>query len=169
MATAAGREHVTSPGFAGHRRGTKNLRPILEASVQFGIRIVTVYAFSTENWNRPQPEVDAILTILGEAIKQETPELHANGRTNSASRLAGGGAHTPRCTVSKRPLALTCHNQRLILNVAFNYGGRAEIVRALRGIIRAGLPGRIRHGRHRQPVSLHGGTAGPRSDYSARR
>ena len=95
MGTAAGRGHVTSPGSPAIGRGTKNLRPILEASVQFGIRIVTVYAFSTENWNRPQAEVEAILTILGEAIKQETPELHAQRRTDSTSRLAGGGAHTP--------------------------------------------------------------------------
>ena len=127
------------PRIAGHRRGTKNLRPILEASVQFGIRIVTVYAFSTENWNRPQPEVDAILTILGEAIKQETPELHANGvQIRHLGSLEGVPTHLAHRI--QEALALTCHNQRLILNVAFNYGGRAEIVRALRGIIRAGLP-----------------------------
>lgn len=127
------------PRIAGHRRGTKNLRPILEASVQFGIRIVTVYAFSTENWNRPQPEVDAILTILGEAIKQETPELHANGvQIRHLGSLEGVPTHLAHRI--QEALALTRHNQRLILNVAFNYGGRAEIVRALRGIIRAGLP-----------------------------
>lgn len=127
------------PRIAGHRRGTKNLRPILEASVQFGIRIVTVYAFSTENWNRPQPEVDAILTILGEAIKQETPELHANGvQIRHLGSLEGVPTHL--ADRIQEALALTRHNQRLILNVAFNYGGRAEIVRALQGIIRAGLP-----------------------------
>lgn len=127
------------PRIAGHRRGTKNLRPILEASVQFGIRIVTVYAFSTENWNRPQAEVEAILTILGEAIKQETPELHANGvQIRHLGSLEGVPTHLAHRI--KEALDLTRHNQRLILNVAFNYGGRAEIVRALRGIIRAGLP-----------------------------
>ena len=127
------------PRVAGHRRGTKNLRPILEASVQFGIRIVTVYAFSTENWNRPQSEVDAILTILGEAIKRETPELHANGvRIRHLGSLEGVPTHL--ADRIQEALALTRHNQRLILNVAFNYGGRAEIVRALQGIIRAGLP-----------------------------
>ena len=127
------------PRIAGHRRGTKNLRPILEASVQFGIRIVTVYAFSTENWNRPQAEVDAILTILGEAIKRETPELHANGvQIRHLGSLEGVPTHL--ADRIQEALALTRHNQRLILNIAFNYGGRAEIVRALQGIIRAGLP-----------------------------
>ena len=127
------------PRIAGHRRGTKNLRPILEASVQFGIRIVTVYAFSTENWNRPQTEVDAILTILGEAIKRETPELHANGvRIRHLGSLEGVPTHLAHRI--QEALALTRHNQRLILNVAFNYGGRAEIVQAIQGIIRAGLP-----------------------------
>ncbi len=127
------------PRIAGHRRGTKNLRPILEASVQFGIRFVTVYAFSTENWNRPQAEVDAILTILGEAIKRETPELHANGvRIRHLGSLERVPTHLTHRI--QEALALTRHNQRLTLNVAFNYGGRAEIVRAIQGIIRAGLP-----------------------------
>ena len=84
------------PRIAGHRRGTKNLRPILEASVQFGIRIVTVYAFSTENWNRPQAEVDAILTILGEAIKRENAGTARQRGTDSAPRLTGRGTHAPR-------------------------------------------------------------------------
>lgn len=126
------------PRVAGHRHGTDNLRPILEAAVQFGIQIVTVYAFSTENWQRPRAEVDAILTILGEAIERETPQLHANGvQIRHLGSLDGVPVHLAHRI--RAALELTRHNRRLILNVAFNYGGRAEIVRAIQGIVRAGM------------------------------
>src|SRR5579875_3550883 len=67
------------PRLAGHRAGTENTRRIIEACVEFGVPMLTLYAFSTENWYRPREEVDGLLAILAEVIDRELAELHANG------------------------------------------------------------------------------------------
>jgi undecaprenyl diphosphate synthase len=67
------------PRLAGHRAGTENTRRIIESCVEFGVRILTLYAFSTENWQRPREEVDGLLHILAQVIDRETPALHENG------------------------------------------------------------------------------------------
>src|SRR4030042_1540201 len=67
------------PRLAGHRAGTENLRPILRACAEFGIQILTVWAFSTENWRRPEEEVKGLLRILQEMIRREVRELHKEG------------------------------------------------------------------------------------------
>src|SRR3712207_802019 len=67
------------PRLAGHRAGTENIRTIIEGCVEFGVQYLTLYAFSTENWRRPQHEVTGLMTILGEVIDRETKELHRNG------------------------------------------------------------------------------------------
>lgn len=127
------------PRLAGHRAGTENLRRILRAAVEFGIRILTIYAFSTENWERPRDEVEGLLDIMERMIDRELPELHREG---VQIRHVGRLERVPDRLAAKirQALELTRDNQRLILNVAFNYGGRAEIVDAVRRIIRDGVP-----------------------------
>lgn len=127
------------PRIAGHRAGVENIRRILEASGKFGIRILTLYAFSTENWNRPREEVQGLMDILAEVIDRETPELHRNGiRLRHLGRLEGLSATLQQKV--HQAIALTSNNDRLILNIAFNYGGRAEIVDAVRRIVAEGVP-----------------------------
>jgi undecaprenyl diphosphate synthase len=119
------------PRLAGHRAGTENLRRILRACVDLGIKVLTIYAFSTENWERPQSEVRGLMSILERVIDRELKELNANGvQIRHIGRLEGVSERLQRKI--KQALEVTSHNERLILNVAFNYGGRAEIVDAVR-------------------------------------
>jgi undecaprenyl diphosphate synthase len=123
------------PRLAGHRAGTENLRPILEACVEFGIEILTIWAFSTENWQRPETEVKGLLRILERMIQRELRELHKQG---VQLRHIGQLDHLPE-RLQKQVLdaiELTKDNNRITLNVAFDYGGRAEIVHAVQQIIR---------------------------------
>ena len=124
--------------LAGHRAGTENIRPIIEGCVELGIEILTLYAFSTENWRRPADEVNGLFEILGEVIDQETQDLHRNGvRLRHIGRLEG----LPTALQERVRFAvdLTQRNTRLTVNVAFNYGGRDEIVEAARRMLRDGL------------------------------
>jgi undecaprenyl diphosphate synthase len=126
------------PRVAGHKAGTDNLRRVLRACSDFGIKVLTVYAFSTENWGRPADEVSGLMTILGQAIRRETQDLHANNvRILHSGRLEGVA---PRLAQQiQDAVALTVNNTRITLNVAFNYGGRAEIVDAIKHILRDGV------------------------------
>jgi undecaprenyl diphosphate synthase len=127
------------PRLAGHRAGTENIRNIVEACVEQGVEYLTLYAFSTENWSRPDNEVQGLLRILAEVIERETPELDRNG---AQLRHIGTMDGVPQdlADAINGAVAFTAHNSRLILNVAFNYGGRAEIVDAVRRIVREGIP-----------------------------
>ncbi|MGD1995724.1 MAG: isoprenyl transferase [Anaerolineae bacterium] len=127
------------PRLAGHRAGTENLRRVLRATVDFGIRILTVYAFSTENWGRPDSEVQGLMNLMGRMIDRELPELHERG---VQIRHVGRLERVPEQLKEKihHALELTKDNQRLILNVAFNYGGRTEIVDAVQSIIAERIP-----------------------------
>ncbi|NPV66671.1 MAG: isoprenyl transferase [Anaerolineae bacterium] len=127
------------PRRAGHEAGTENLRRVIRASVEFGVKILTIYAFSTENWNRPRWEVRALLHILESVIDRELDELNAEG---VQLRHLGEPDRLPVKLQQKvrHAIELTRNNDRLILNIAFNYGGRDEIVRAVRRIIADGLP-----------------------------
>jgi undecaprenyl diphosphate synthase len=122
------------PRLAGHRAGTENTRRIIEACVEFGVPVLTLYAFSTENWQRPRDEVDGLFHILGQVIDREVPNLHANGVRLRHIGSPEGLPATLRQRV-ERAVALTRDNQRLLLNVAFNYGGRAEILNAVRRML----------------------------------
>lgn len=125
------------PRLAGHKAGTENIRPILRAATQFGIKVLTIYAFSTENWGRPPDEVAGLMNLLGQVIRREVKDLHGNDVCiRHSGRLEGIAPHLAQQI--QDAVALTCHNQRITLNVAFNYGGRAEIVDAIRHIIRDG-------------------------------
>jgi undecaprenyl diphosphate synthase len=127
------------PRLAGHRAGVDNLRRVLEASVEYGIQILTIYAFSTENWNRPKSEVQGLITILEEVIDRELKSLHENGvQLRHIGRLER--LDTKLQDKVHHAIELTKDNDRLILNVAWNYGGRAEIVHAVQEIIRDGVP-----------------------------
>jgi undecaprenyl diphosphate synthase len=122
------------PRLAGHRAGTENLRRVIEACVEFGVRYLTLYAFSTENWGRPMEEVRGLMRILEDVIDRELAELHKQG-----TRLLHIG-RLDRLKPSLRQKVLdaieyTKDNDRLILCVAFNYGGRDEIVCAIQHMI----------------------------------
>jgi undecaprenyl diphosphate synthase len=125
------------PRLAGHQAGTENLRNILRASVEFGIKFLTIYAFSTENWGRPEPEVKGLMTILRNVIDRELNELNEEGVQLRHIGELDGVAEDLQKKV-RYAVDLTKNNDRLILNVAFNYGGRAEIVRAIQKIIADG-------------------------------
>jgi len=126
------------PRLAGHRAGVENLRRVLRAAVDFGIPILTLYAFSTENWKRPEAEVHGLLHLLREGLAKEVGELHKNGvqlrHLGDLSALPGDLQHRVQDA-----LELTRHNTALIANIAFNYGGRMELVEAMRAIAREGL------------------------------
>jgi undecaprenyl diphosphate synthase len=122
------------PRIAGHRAGVENLRRVLQAAVELGIQFLTIYAFSTENWGRPEAEVRGLLSILGHVLDREVPELHERGvQLRHVGRLERIPPDLERRV--REAIDLTKNNDRLVLNVAFSYGGRAEIVDAIRRII----------------------------------
>jgi undecaprenyl diphosphate synthase len=125
------------PRSEGHRQGTENLRRIIRASVEFGVEILTIYAFSTENWGRPRREVQLLMRILEMVIDRELDELDKEGV--QIRHIGEADGIEPRL---QRKIQEACertrHNSRLILNVAFNYGGRDEIIRAVKRIIADG-------------------------------
>ncbi len=127
------------PRMAGHRAGVENLRRVIEGCVEDGVQILTIYAFSTENWVRPQEEVKGLMSILEDVIDRELGELHKNGvQLRHIGRLEGLSPLLQRKVT--QAMELTRENRKLILNIAFNYGGRDELVRAVQNMIRDGVP-----------------------------
>ena len=127
------------PRLAGHRAGTEALRRVIEACVEFEVPILTIYAFSTENWKRPPHEVRGLMFLLEEVIERQLDALDQNG---VQIRHIGWLDHVPdnlRRAIA-RAIERTAKNDRLILNVAFNYGSRHEIVRAVRRIVADAVP-----------------------------
>lgn len=126
------------PRLEGHRAGTENLRRIISGCVEFGVKYLTIYAFSTENWGRPPEEVQGLLKIFEDVIDSELQELYDNGvQLHMIGRL--DRLNPEICEKVRHALDYTQNNQRLILNVAFNYGGRDEIVNAIQCLIRSGV------------------------------
>lgn len=126
------------PRFAGHQAGVDNIRRILESCVEFGVKVLTIYAFSTENWHRPPDEVSGLMRLLGLTIQRQLNELHKNGvRILHSGRMDGISHHLQEQI--RHALDVTRYNDRITLNVAFNYGGRAEILDAVRRIIADGI------------------------------
>lgn len=122
------------PRLAGHRAGTENLRRVLRACKDVGIKILTVYAFSTENWRRPIEEVSGLMTILDQYIVREMRNLHEEGvQIRHVGRMDGVAPGLQKKI--QQALELTRNNTTLILNIAFNYGGRQEILDAVRAIL----------------------------------
>ena len=126
------------PRLAGHRAGTENIKPILEACTDLGVKVLTIYAFSTENWARPQAEVQGLFRIMADVISRETKRLHDKGvRVRHIGRLDGISDRLKQAIL--RAVELTKNNDRITLNVAFNYGGRSEILDAVRRIVADGV------------------------------
>jgi len=123
------------PRMAGHNAGKENLRRIIRACIDFGIKYLTVYAFSTENWKRPKDEVDGLMQILSNMIDTELKELDKEGiQICHIGRLEG---LPPTLQVKiRRAVETTKDNHRLICNFAWNYGGRDEIVHAIQQILK---------------------------------
>ena len=119
------------PAVDGHQAGADTVKARLRDAAEFGIEELTVFSFSTENWNRPRAEVDGLMAMFAERIDRETPELDEEGvRMRFVGRREGVAADlVERMEWAERT---TEANQRITLFVAFNYGGRAEIVDAAR-------------------------------------
>jgi len=120
------------PTVEGHRAGADTVKARLRDAVELGIEELTVFSFSTENWSRPAEEVAGLMAMFGERIEAETPELHAEGvRMRFVGRREGVAPEL----VERMDWAeeTTAANERITLFVAFNYGGRAEILDAARG------------------------------------
>jgi undecaprenyl diphosphate synthase len=127
------------PRVAGHKQGVDALRGVVQACVERGIRVLTVFAFSSENWNRPVEEVSGLMDLLALALSREVPRLLDNGvrlhfpgdRSRLASKLAQSLAGAEQATAAQ---------DRLVLNVCFNYGGRWDIAQAARRLAERGEP-----------------------------
>ncbi len=119
------------PVLAGHEAGADTVKARLRDAAELGVRELTVYSFSTENWTRPKAEVDGLMAMFAERIDRETPELHDEGvRMRFVGRREGLDPElTRRMDWAEEK---TSANTRITLFVAFNYGGRAEIVDAAR-------------------------------------
>ena len=131
------------PTAAGHRAGTRALRRTVEAAPDLGVRSLAVYAFSTENWGRPEDEVAELMTLFADTIRREFPDLHRQGvRVRFVGRR---DRCPPELLEQMREMEeRTAGNQRLDLWVAFDYGARDEIVNAIRGLIASGVrPGDV--------------------------
>lgn len=121
------------PSAFGHKKGVDSLKATMRACDDFGIKYLTVYAFSTENWNRKKEEVDFLMNLLGETIKNELKEMHENGvvinfigdLTKLSTKLQGILSHA---------VDVTKNNTGVHLQIAFNYGSRDEIVHAVKNI-----------------------------------
>jgi undecaprenyl diphosphate synthase len=125
------------PVAEGHRAGTKALRRTVEAAIDLGVETLIVYAFSTENWSRPEGEVEDLMEIFGETIERELPDL---ARQGVRARFLGRRDRAPDELRSQMEGLEdeTAHNERLNLWIAFDYGGRAELLEAARRLVEAG-------------------------------
>ena len=127
------------PRLAGHKQGLEALRRCVRLCIERGVRVLTVFAFSSENWNRPEDEVSGLMNLLAGALTKEVPSLHAEGvqlrfvgeRANLSEKVRNGFAQAE---------ALTAGNDCLVLNICFNYGGRWDIVQAAARLAQEGKP-----------------------------
>lgn len=127
------------PRLAGHRQGVQSLRRCVQACVERGVAILTVFAFSSENWGRPAEEVSGLMELLAMALAREVPALHAQGvRLHFVG--AREGLSYKVCEGLSQAEALTQGNQQLVLNICFNYGGRWDIAQAAQSLVQRGEP-----------------------------
>lgn len=123
------------PRIEGHRQGAKNLPKIVDVFHKLGVKFLTVYAFSTENWQRPQKEVDGLLELLLESVENQLTSL--NKSRVRIKHLGDKKSLSPEIqTAITTCEEITDSNDGLTLNVAFNYGGRAEIVHAIKALVK---------------------------------
>jgi undecaprenyl diphosphate synthase len=127
------------PRSLGHKAGVEALRRTVELCNDYHVPMLTVYAFSTENWGRPKDEIDALMRLFWETIRSDLDRLHREGvRLRHVGRLKDLAPDVQDAIHHMQ--TLTRDNDKLSLNVCFNYGGRAEIVDAVREIVAAGTP-----------------------------
>ena len=125
------------PRLEGHRMGMDNIHRIVPCAIDLGIKVLTLYAFSTENWGRPREEVTGLMRLFALASRRDTQRLHRNGvRVLHVGSFDGVSKSLEKAIRSA--VDLTKGNTKLTLNVAFNYGGRAEIVHAVQELMREG-------------------------------
>jgi len=122
----------------GHRAGAEAMRTVIERFAEHGVPVVTLFAFSTENWGRPQSEVDGIMRLAARVIDRELNAFHESG---IRVRHIGDLGPLPKALRSRVQKAVerTAGNTRMTVNLAFNYGGRADIVEAVRQLVAAGV------------------------------
>ena len=122
----------------GHKAGVDNVRRITTSFADHGVKYLTLFAFSTENWERPDDEVGFLISLMGEAVRQETQPLHDQGvrirHIGRLDRLSDGLQDAIR-----ESMELTKDNEGITLNLAYDYGGRAEIIEAVRAMVADGL------------------------------
>lgn len=130
------------PRIAGHHRGVETVRQIVEACASLGVKILTLYAFSTENWKRPKEEVSTLMRLMVKSLKSETDELHKN-----KIKLISIGDSKSLPDIVRRELnsaiEKTSHNDKMILNLALSYSGRWELVEAVKTISKEVLAGNL--------------------------
>jgi undecaprenyl diphosphate synthase len=126
------------PRSAGHRAGVERVRDTVELCLEIGVKYLTLYAFSTENWQRPAEEVGFLMELFEKVLPSEVTKLHKH---NVQIRFIGlkQGLSSKLVELMEQAETLTFHNNALILNIAINYGGRSEILAATKGLVRAAL------------------------------
>ncbi|GIV17736.1 MAG: isoprenyl transferase [Armatimonadota bacterium] len=130
------------PRLVGHRQGYRTVRRVVKDCADIGVKMVTLYTFSTENWRRPPDETSGLMALIEEAARQELRQMVING---IQVRVIGRMHELPASLQEelRRGMEITAQNSRLTLNLAINYGGRAEIVDAVRAIARRVRQGEI--------------------------
>ena len=125
------------PRLAGHQAGAKAVKRTIEAAQKAGVRFLTLYAFSTENWSRPQAEIDGLMKLLSQTLAAYTQEAQ---KTNCRLWVSGERAKLPPAILAQidKAITQTAHNTGLTVNVALNYGARQEIVHAVNALLAAG-------------------------------
>lgn len=130
------------PSIEGHRAGAERVRPVLEYLGNHGVKYLTVYGFSTENWNRDTDEVKGLFDLFVEVLERELPELHKRGvRICHLGRLIG--LPTNMQEALNKAVNLTRANSKMTLNLAINYGGRQEILDAVSIFLSPQSPSRV--------------------------
>jgi undecaprenyl diphosphate synthase len=127
------------PASFGHRAGVRAIKRVLEGCEQLGVEVLSVYAFSTENWSRPRAEVRALMRLFHETMQREIDEMHRRGVRIVVSGRRDGLSSRMRDRIEEA-VARTAENKNGVLNVCLNYGGRAEIVDSVRKLIEEGVP-----------------------------
>lgn len=132
----AARRHL--PRVAGHQRGVQVLRQCVQRCIHHGVSVLTVFAFSSENWSRPAQEVNTLMEILAHALSREVGQLHEHG---VALHFVGDRSGLPEKTSQAMAQAqlLTQSNRKMVLNVCFNYGGRWDVAQAAAAVQAKGL------------------------------
>ena len=126
------------PASFGHRAGVRAIKRVLEGCEQLGVEVLSVYAFSTENWSRPRAEVRALMRLFHETMQREIDEMHRRGVRIVVSGRREGLSSRMRDRIEEA-VARTARNTNGVLNVCLNYGGRAELVDSVRRLVEEGV------------------------------